>query len=49
VVPVRQELGTWYVELSTTANARVPRGSYTLKVSTRSLTSPEPPDEEDIG
>jgi hypothetical protein len=49
VVPVRQEVGTWYVELSTTPNTRVPRGSYTLKVTTRSLTNPAPVEEEDIG
>ena len=49
IFPVRQELGTWYVELSTAPNTRVPRGSYTLNVTTRSLTSPAPIEEEDIG
>ena len=49
IFPVRQETGTWYVELSTAPNTRVPRGSYTLNVTTRSLTSPAPIEEEDIG
>jgi hypothetical protein len=50
VVPVRQELGTWYVELSPTPNGRVPRGSYTLRVTTRSLTEPAPQEPEpDVG
>ena len=50
VYPVRQEVGTWYVELSTAPNTRVPRGSYTLRVTTRSLTEPGvPAEEKDIG
>jgi hypothetical protein len=49
IFPVRQELGTWYVELSTAPNSRVPRGGYTLHVTTRSLVNPAPVEEEDVG
>jgi hypothetical protein len=45
VVPVRGELGTWYVELSSQSSRRAPRGDYTLKVTTRSMTRPAPPEE----
>jgi hypothetical protein len=48
IFPVRGEIGTWFVELSTAPNVRVPRGSYTLHVTTRSLTSPDPVEEEDV-
>jgi hypothetical protein len=43
VFPIRNELGTWYVELSPQPGKRLPRGGYTLKVTTRSMTEPAPP------
>jgi hypothetical protein len=45
VFPVRGELGTWYVELSSQSGRRAPRGGYTLRVTTRSMTQPAPPAE----
>jgi len=35
IYPVRGEVGTWYVEISTPPGKRVPQGTYTLRVETR--------------
>lgn len=36
ILPVKGELGTWYVEVAPVPNRPPPRGNYTLKVTTRS-------------
>jgi hypothetical protein len=36
VFPVRDETGTWYVEVSPQAGKRMPRAGYTVRVTTRS-------------
>ncbi|HEY3082913.1 MAG TPA: hypothetical protein VGM69_23740 [Chloroflexota bacterium] len=40
VFPVRGEVGTWYVEVTSQSGKRAPRGTYTLNVTTRSLSEP---------